>query len=185
MRVENEVGGIVNGAQVAAEQLWDGIKNFPSNVKAAREAAKNAAPVALEASGGNAFSRFVGAQAKAAVWLVEQPVAFLLKPVKWASRGTAKFYSNNKILAPVLTVGAAAVGIGSWLTHRKAQAAQDQYMAVAAMAPQMSNPYYNSVTPQEAAMLNARLKENSQGAGFGDQVMAARAGAQPENAPAA
>lgn len=86
-------------------------------------------------------------------WFVEAPISLLiLKPIKAILGGFAGFFERSPRAASILTGGAAAVGIGSWLTKRRSEArmfeydvAQNAAMQAVAMkeaATQQAQPAY-------------------------------------------
>lgn len=84
--------------------------------------------------------------ARAGFWVVEQPIALLMKPVKWISGAAAK----RPITAAVIGAGAVAAAIGNSMARNKAGALQAQADTMEAMAaaqaaaPQVS--YMNSAS---------------------------------------
>ncbi len=121
---------------------------------------------------------------KSSMWLIEQPFALVLKPVKWVANGLG----NAFVKAPVKSTAAAGVVAlvagGTWLANRSSKAMQNelesQAMAAQAMAAEPSVSYKNSVSADEAALLEGRM---SAGKAHADAVTAARQQVPtPENA---
>ncbi len=100
---------------------------------------------------------FFKACARGGVWLMEQPIAvFVMKPAKWILKGGTSFYTAFPRLAPIATVGAVVVGAGSWLTKRQSRGMQQEFQSEA-MAAEPSVSYKNSVSADEAALLEGRM----------------------------
>lgn len=109
------------------------------------------------------FSFFVGKPARAALWVIEQPIALLVtKPAAWAMDKGAVAFARFPKLAPAATVAAAAVGVGNWMAHRKTAQLQQDFAAQAAVTQaQPPTSYMNSVTPADMAVMEARQQEKS------------------------
>jgi hypothetical protein len=74
-------------------------------------------------------------------WLVDAPVALLIvKPIKAIVGAAAGFYAKFPRAASILTVVAAAVGIGSWLSRRGADNLQNNFDAALAARQQVPPP---------------------------------------------
>lgn len=189
MKVAKELNGIFDGLGRAGGAFVDGFKNFGANWKAAREAGNVAAEAARtpglwsKVGSGIAapFKAIGGASARAGLWVVEQPVAALLKPVKWTVNGVAGFYTKFKVAAPILTVVGAALGIGSYLAHRRSEALQENFAnaQAQAMAAQNAQPAY-TLAPGEFTQNVAPLMkgaDNSPQTGHAADILAKRAAA--------
>ncbi|MDX2094666.1 MAG: hypothetical protein SFW64_01810 [Alphaproteobacteria bacterium] len=183
MRVANETSKIGG----ALDRLGGALKNsftpkgWEAAAKASEQAAKAGAEAVPEVAAGGVgrilAAPFRGA-GKAGIWLVEQPVALIMKPVKWSLNGVAATFEKFPRAAPVVAVGAALLSAGSWLSHRKSQNLEAQAIAQmqALEAQQAAQPsYMNSVSPAEMAAMNARMQAGGQaGAGHAASVEAAR-----------
>jgi hypothetical protein len=94
---------------------------------------------------------------------------------------------NPTVAIVAAGAGLVAWGAGAWSGHQEKRAmAEQEATQMALQQGMMRSPYMNSVTPQEAAMLDARMRDSSNGgASMGDKVMADRAAAQAAGAPVA
>lgn len=128
--------------------------------------------------------------ARAGVWVVEQPVALALKPVKWTSKGLGAAFTKAPLLSSLVVAGTAAVGVGSWVANRNGKAMQaqseaiQQMQAMQAAQMQASQPSYkNSASQAEVdARIAADREQGVAGSSKAEAVMAAR---QPVSAPEA
>ncbi|MES2984098.1 MAG: hypothetical protein V4735_02800 [Pseudomonadota bacterium] len=158
MGIAREGQQIIGAAQRVGNAFFDSFTNFAKNWKNGSAVA----PIVAEAP--SVWTAPFRASARAGAWVVEQPIALAMKPVKWALNGTAGFYTKFPRLAPIATVGAAAVAAGSWLSNRKGVALQQQFegQAMAAQAagfaPQQS--YMNSASQVDVDARIAADKAN-------------------------
>ena len=87
----------------------------------------------------------------------------LSKPFRVAPRATL-----------LVAAAAATVGIANWFRDRAEERTQGEAMTQLAEAQMRGNPYMNSVTPQESAILADRMRGgNGQRNDFGEKMLAA------------
>lgn len=118
---------------------------------------------------------------KAGKGLIGGAVTLLKQPVKWGIDGARMVVNTGNYALrhhPRFTIAAAAlgtaIGVGSLMRNGAAKKTNDQLEANAAA---MQQSYMNSVSPQEAAMLDARQRSGGS-AGFAEMQAARAADAQ-------
>lgn len=158
-------------AQEAGNAFFDSFKNFTRNWK------DGAATTTFVEKAPSRWTAPFRASARAGMWVAEQPIAWVMKPISWMLGAVSGFYTKFPRLAPIATVLGGAAAIGSYFTRRRSEALQENYasMQAQAMASQSASPYMNSVTPDEMAALNAQMKTSAAGVSHADAVAAARA----------
>lgn len=169
----NEARSVESATKPAASGFWAGVGSvvaFPFKLigKAV------AIPFGLVVSG-------MKASAKAGVWVAKKPVELGL----YGARKGAEFVGRHPggTLAGV-GVGTVA-GVGIWAKNRAERQTMESYQQAAAQM-QAAQSYMNSVTPQEAAALEARMRGGSSSAsGHADKIAADRAAAAQAAAPVA
>ncbi|MCE3006427.1 MAG: hypothetical protein LW853_06305 [Rickettsiales bacterium] len=92
--------------------------------------------------------------------------------------------ANNPRLALGAAAAATVAGVGIWAKNRAERQTMESYQQAAAQM-QAAQSYMNSVTPQEAAALEARLAVRSSASGHADKIAADRAAAAQAAAPVA
>ena len=139
--------------------------------------------------------------AKGGLWVVEQPFAYGMKAVNWSVKTVGTAYKKAPVLMVPLTVigGVAAYRGHQHRKHeREMRAEKEQQMAAiqtamieSHMQPQQAQPQTVTnnnyqITPQEAAILEARMKGNgSPTTGHADNVVASREAASVQQPTAA
>lgn len=180
MGILNEVKQISDAAGGSFRIVLDTVKKFSFNDFKAMDKAME---LPLEPPGmfeEGVYGFFKHAVVKPLTWglkVAEVPITIMLKPLKLIAAAPGAFFKSMPRAAPVLTIGAAAVGVGSWYSRRQSEKLhhlQNEYMA-SAMQAQEQPSYMNSVLPQEMADIDARIAAGQAPASpHVDAVLAAR-----------
>ncbi|MFN8928963.1 MAG: hypothetical protein ACK5WQ_01170 [Alphaproteobacteria bacterium] len=186
-------GAILNAGQAIGKKLsgafksGEGSTGFVDSVKASAKWMMGEATVAASAPRGffgtvaHAASRPFVWSANAALWLVSKPISWGLTVVRKGAEFVGRHPGGTLAGVGVGTVA----GVGIWAKNRAERQTMESYQQAAAQM-QAAQSYMNSVTPQEAAALEARMRGGSSSAsGHADKIAADRAAAAQAAAPVA
>lgn len=127
--------------------------------------------------------------ASGAWYVASRPIAWGAQATGWGASKVGGFYTNNPRLAIGATAAVAAVGVGHLMNKRAERSAMDNINQLemaqaqqAAMAQAQANTY--RVSPEESAMLEARMKQGGGAQGFAAAESAKRSAAQASQTPA-
>lgn len=180
-------GAILNAGESVGKALKglftaDGLRNTFNNMKGARAeaAAAASAPSGFLGKVGYVVSRPVAWSANAALWVVGKPVEAGLYGV----RKTAEFVGRHPVGALAGAGVAAVAGVGLWARSRAERNTVESYQEAAMQMQAMRSPYMNSVTPEESALMQARMRQGGNGGSMAQMEQERRAAAQQAAAPA-
>ncbi|MFO0110331.1 MAG: hypothetical protein ACK52W_07350 [Alphaproteobacteria bacterium] len=114
----------------------------------------------------------MGGSAKAGLWVAKKPVELGLYGVRKGAEFVGRHPGGTLAGVGVGTVA----GVGIWAKNRAERQTMESYQQAAAQM-QAAQSYMNSVTPQEAAALEAGLAVRSSASGHADKIAADRAAA--------
>jgi hypothetical protein len=134
----------------------------------------------------NPAAAIMGGSAKAGLWVAKKPIEAGLYGVRKGFEGFGSVFRNHPGLAVGGTLVAAAAGVGLWARNRAERDTMESYQQAAMQMQAMRSPYMNSVTPQEYAAMEARMRQGGDGGSSMAQAeQQRRAAAQQAAAPAA
>jgi hypothetical protein len=118
--------------------------------------------------------------------LVATPFIAILAVGKGIAGGVGSVFRNHRALAVGGTLLAAATGVGLWAKNRAERDTMESYQQAAMQMQAMRSSYMDSVTPQEYAAMQARMRQGGDGGSSMAQAeQQRRAAAQQAAAPAA
>ncbi len=125
---------------------------------------------------------------KAGLKVVSWGAGVVAKPLAWAAAAPGAFFRAFPTGAPILTVLAGAIGVGSYITHRRSEALQENFANVQAqaMAAQNAQPAYG-LAPGEFDQTVAPLMkgaDNTPQTGHAGAILAKREAAAAQTATA-
>jgi hypothetical protein len=173
------------GARVAwpaLQRVWTSIgSTFKPQAERLADLAAQTAPQWGKAFAKPAETGVLGNLFNNATWFIRKPVEKLTRVAGRGMDAWAQAYAHNPALTGTLTVGGLAAGtyIGANASHerREAEARQMEYQMAMQQVAAAQSPYMNSVTPAESALLDARMREGSNGGSLGEKVLSDRAAA--------
>ena len=168
----NEARSVESATKPAASGFWAGVGSvvaFPFKLigKAV------AIPFGWVVSG-------MKASAKAGIWFAEKPVELGLFGVRKGAEFVGRHPGGTLAGVGVGTVA----GVGIWAKNRAERQTMESYQQAAAQM-QAAQSYMNSVTPQEAAALEARMRQGGNSGSMAQMEEQRRAAAAQAAAPVA
>lgn len=164
--------------------VFDPLKNDASRLGASVKSLGNNAASAFETAfdatktGGSGLGKFLLSPARVVMNVVRWPVDL-------ASASFRRFPKLSVAGSILGVVGLATAFFRSRAEKRTQMAAMEEMMAPVQVAAQAQPSYMNSVSPQEAAYMEAQMKQGAQAADHAASVQAAREKVPaPENAAA-
>lgn len=143
MGVVNTLRQALKNGGDSVSTMWETTKNFSwKNANAIPTPIKP--PGMIERGFVGTLKGLVGYPLKLGLKTIDATAGFLLTPIKWVAAAPGKFFKAFPRFAPIATVVGAAVAIGSYFTHRRSEALQENYagMQAQAMAAQNAQPAY-------------------------------------------
>ena len=179
------MGSELNNTGIRIKELLGAVGQSvkPSHWKEITQEAAQKGPGVVKAGGG-----IIGASAKAGFNLATAPLGLLMKPVNRAIHVAGQFILKHPRASWGLAAAGTAMGIGSMAAKARSQQLQAQGEALAqmqAMQAAAQPSYMNSVSADEAALLDAKQKQGSATANHAESIAAARSqqAAAPEATP--